>query len=91
MTKPRQTNPTSLYLERSEVIAWLTNKDGGPGFREGTVRQMLESGLIIPLPGKRKRWKFYSRIQIQRDVLDSLNPDEGPASTGQPQKEATAL
>lgn len=61
---------TKPYLRRGDVLNLLE----GEGVSRASARQMIEDKTIRPfyLPGQ--TWAYYSRQQIQRDVLDKLNP-----------------
>ncbi len=70
-------NEVPPNLRYGEVMEWM----GRYHFTNSAIAQLIECGVIksfVLRPGARR---YYSRAQIQRDVLDKTNLVGGPAST----------
>lgn len=60
----------TTFMRRGQVVALLVES----GLRERQVRTLLETGAIVrlKLPGREDGRALYSRAQIERDVLRTL-------------------
>lgn len=60
----------SIFLRRGRVQELLE----GYGFSAWSIRELFDNRVIKPLrlPGKKKGYAIYSRVQIERDVLGKL-------------------